>query len=283
MSVEEPIDLRGLTVAERYVDMGRSEQALAALDRLGPDVARSAPACSLRVSAHLIGEDYDAAAQAAREGLADHPQEAWLLYGLSVAEEERGDLAEAERAILAALGSDPDDALLLCQYADLVMRAGQHEKAERLLTRAGEAEPESIRVLQGRLQLAYLRYDTREADRLGRALLAAEPDDLQGHAMLGALALDGGRAREAAERFSVLARADPTDDRVADLARAARRESGLHRLPSRLVTRFGVAGTWVVGVGTIIALRAAGLETAAAVATVIWLAFVVMTWVFHES
>ncbi len=216
---------------------------------------------------------------AARDGLAEHPDSPHLLFQLSVAEEARDDLAESERAILAALAIEPDDADFLCQYADLTMRAGQMEKAERLLARAGAAEPGARRVLQGRVQLAYLRRDDREAERLSRELLAADPEAMAGHAMLGAVALDGGRAREAAERFGEVVRADPANQAAADAARLAKRDSSWHRLPSRLVTRFGVAGTWVAGVGTIFGLRAFGFETAAGIATVVWLVFCVSTWV----
>ncbi len=282
MSAEERSAEQSLALAGRYVDMGRGEDALGVLARLDADSAREEWAHLLRVSALLLEEDHDAAAVAARDGLAEHPDSSHLLFQLSVAEEARDDLAESERAILAALAIEPDDADFLCQYADLTMRAGQLEKAERLLARAGAAEPGSQRVLRGRVQLAYLRNDDREAERLSRELLASDPEAMAGHAMLGAVALDGGRAREAAERFGAVVRADPSNHAAAEAARLAKRESRWRRLPSRLVTRFGVAGTWVAGVGTIFGLRALGFDTAAGIATVVWLVFCVSTWIFRE-
>lgn len=282
MSAEERSAEHALALAGRYVDMGRGAAALEALARLDADDAALEWAHILRVSALLLEEDHDAAARAARDGLAEHPDSPELLFQLSVGEEERGDLAESERAILAALAIEPDRAHFLCQYADLVMRAGQMEKAERLLQRAGASEPGSAMVLQGRQRLAYLRHDDREAERLSRELLAADPDSPAGHAMLGVVALQDGRAREASERFGEVVRSEPTNHPAADAARVAKRESQWRRLPSRLVTRFGVAGTWVVGVGTIFGLRALGLDAAAGVAAIVWLAFCVSSWVWRE-
>lgn len=282
MSAEERSAEQSLALAGRYVDMGRGEDALEVLARLDADAAGEEWAHLLRVSALLLEEDHDAAAVAARDGLAEHPESSHLLFQLSVAEEARDDLAESERAILAALAIEPDHADFLCQYADLTMRAGQMEKAERLLARAGAAEPGSQRALQGRVQLAYLRHDNREAERLSRELLASDTEATAGHAILGAVALDGGRAREAADRFGEVVRADPANHAAADAARVAKRESSWRRLPSRLVTRFGVAGTWVAAVGTILGLRALGFETAAGIATVVWIVFCISTWVFRE-
>lgn len=282
MSGHERSADQSLALAARYVEMGRGDDALAVLARLDAEAAGEEWAHLLRVSALLVDEDADAAAAAARDGLAEHPDSAGLLLQLSLAEEERGDLAESERAILAALAMAPDDADSLCQYADLTMRAGQLEKAGRLLARAGAAEPDSQRVLRARAQLAHLRHDDREAERLSRELLADDPDATSGHVMLGLTALQKGRAREASARFAEVARADPSNHAAADAARMAKREAHWRRLPSRLVTRYGVAGTWVVGVGTIFGLRALGLATAAGVATVVWIAFCVASWVWRE-
>lgn len=279
---EQTTSVNVLALAARYVEMRRGDAALEALARLDADDATSEWACVLRVSAHLIEERGDAAAAAARDGLRDHPDSSSLLYQLSVAEEQREDLAESERAILAALAIEPDRADFLTQYADLTMRAGQMDKAERLLARAGAADPDSLVVLQGRQRLAYLRSDDKQAERLSRELLAADPDNAAGHAMLGVVALQGGRAREASERFGEVVRGDPTNHGAADVARMAKRMTNPLRWPSRVVTRFGVAGTWVVAVGTIFGLRAAGLDTAAAVASVTWLLFCVTSWIFHE-
>ncbi len=204
------------------------------------------------------------------------------MYQLSVAEEQRGELGESERAILAALAVEPDRADFLTQYADLVMRAGQMDKAERLLARAGAADPDDLVVIQGRQRLAYLRGDKREAERLSRELLAVDPDHAGGHAMLGILALQGGRARDASRRFGEVVRGDPANHEMADVARMAKRESNPLRWPSRVVTRFGAAGTWVVAVGTIVGLRAAGLDVAAGIATIAWIAFCACSWIFHE-
>ena len=101
----------------------------------------------LRGAAHLGLEDNDRAADAAREGLVDEPDDADLLYLLSIAEKQREELAAAEHAILAALALEPSNPELLAQYADVLLRAGQLDKAERVLGHAANAGPDSAPVL----------------------------------------------------------------------------------------------------------------------------------------
>ena len=128
-----------LTVAARYVEIGRPELALQTLAGLDGDTAAHPYALLLRGRALCEMERFDDAAQAARDGLPDAPADIALLYLLSVAEEGRGDLAAAEAAILAALAEESDDAVLLCQYARVLMHGGALDKAERVLDKADAA------------------------------------------------------------------------------------------------------------------------------------------------
>lgn len=268
-----------LATARRFIEIGRPERALEALSALEPEVASSREAMWLRGAAHLGLGDNDRAAESAREGLVDEPDDVDLLYLLSIAEKQREDLAAAEHAILAALAVEPANPELLAQYADVLLRAGQLDKAERVLGHATNAGPDSAPVLQTRIMLAYLRHDDRRAEHLTHELLARDPESLSGQTLLGGFEWQRGDARRASQRFAEVVRADPTDSQVAGWARTSRRMSNPLLWPTRFVTRYGAARTWVAAVATIFGLRALGLDTAALIATGIWVVFCVVSWI----
>lgn len=268
-----------LAAAERYVEVGQPERALEVLADLDSDTAVSPRAQVLRAFALYGAERFREAADVARDGLEDDPDSVELLFALSLAREQLGDLGEAERTVLAALALVPEDVQLLCQYASVLMRGGQLEKAERLLDEAAAREPESPDVLQERLSLAYLRADDRQVRALTQQLLALDPESVQGHRMLGVLAFNRGDAAEAAERFAEGVRHDPSNERWADDAREARSMTSFLYWPARLIGRFGVAQTWIAAIVIIYGLRSAGFGTAASVAGFTWLGICIWSWI----
>lgn len=268
-----------LAAAQRYIQIGRPEQALDSLAELTSDAAMSDRATLLRGYALLGAERNDDAAEVAGEGLENAPHDPALLYLLSLAEQARRNLPAAERAILAALAERPDDHELLSQYADVVMEAGQLDKAEKLLDAAAEVDPESPDVRARRLTLAYLRHDRKAVERLTGEMLAEDPESVAAHRMLGVLDFERARTSAAAARFAEAVRLDPTHDGTADLARTSRRLSHVAYAPTRIINRYGVGLTWAAGVGTIFGLRAAGLTTAAGIAAVVWIVFCVWSWI----
>ena len=269
-----------LEAARRYIEIGRPRQALESLASLDSASADSLDARRLRGFAFYGLEDFDRAAEAARDALEDAPDSIELLYLLSLAEEQRGQLGEAEAAILAALELDPDDVQLLCQYADVLMRAGALDKAERVLGAAAASDPDSMDVLEGRISLAYLRGNDREAKRLSEELLSIDPESVHGQRVLGVFDFNRGRAGSAAERFAEAVRADPTDERYAADAREARRMARNPLWwPSLFFARVGVVGSWVGAMVIIFGLRSAGLGTASTIAALTWLAICIWSWV----
>jgi tetratricopeptide (TPR) repeat protein len=269
-----------LQTARRYIEIGRPQEALAQLATLDAETATGSEARRLRGFAFLGIEDFDRAAEEAGDGLRDDPGAVDLLFLLSVAEERRGRLAQAEAAILSALEQDADDPELLCQYADVLMRGGQLDKAGRVLDVAASSDPDSPDVLAARQSLAYLRGDNREAKRLSEELLAIDPESIRAHRMLGVFDLNHGRAAAAAQRFGEAVRQDPTDERYAADAREAR-AMATNPLwwPSLFFARFGVVGSWVGAMAVIFGLRAAGMTTAAGIAAIAWFVLCVWSWV----
>lgn len=217
------------------------------------------------------------AADTARAALARFPDDPDFLRLLAVAEARRDQLADAEDAILAALEIEPDDPDLLVTYADVLTRGVQLDKARAVLDRAAEIAPDSTTVLRVRLNLAYAGCRDDEARALAAELLAHDPDDYQGHIMLGALDLDRMRLGDARERIGSAARQDPEATR--DVAQALRYVQSPLMWPMWPLQRFGPGPTWAAAVATIFGLGAAGLETAQAVAVVVWLALCAYSWV----
>lgn len=268
-----------LGAAERMIEIGRPERALDILADLDGDTASSSRARELRGWALFGLERWDDVVEVAADALAEDPQDVHFLYLLSLAHEQRHDLAEAERAILAALGQDPDSPELLCQYADITMHGGQLDKAEKLLGRAAAVSPDSPAVLDSRITLAYLRGRRKEAEALTRELLERDPESLRGHRMLGVLSLDRGKPRIAEERFAEAVRGDPTHAPTAGAARAARELSRPWWWPLQIFERLGVAGSWIGAMVIIFGLRAAGMTAAAGIAVIVWFALCAYSWI----
>ncbi len=270
--------MSSLELVEHLLGVGRPQDALRELERLGPDEAGTIIALYLRGYAHLNTGQADAAVHDAQAGLQAAPDDIALLYLLSVAQTERGDLAAAEAAILSALGYAADDADLLTQYARILMRAGELEKAGRVLATARASAPGSQDVLRCHIDLAYLRGDTAEAEGLTHLLLAEDAESARGHQMLGAIALERGDLPAAEQRLGEAVRLEPVHDEVADTARAARILQRPYYWPVRFFNRFGAAPTWVAAICLIVGLRAAGLELAAGLFGTTWLIVCAWSW-----
>jgi tetratricopeptide (TPR) repeat protein len=271
-------EAHAVEVAHRLLEVGRPQQALDVLSGAGGSDFEDPFFWWLQAIARLDLDEPALAAEAAREGLRQAPEQIPLLDVLSVAETRLGRLAEAEEAILAALKIDSQAPQLLLSYAHVVARGGQFDKAERLIDRAAELDPTDPGVTRMRSFVSYLR--GRGSDAISRAeeLLAEDAEDVHAHRLRGAALVEKGHLRGAARSFSAAVREDPTDHKLADTTRRVR--ATLHPLlwPIWPIYRFGVIGTWIAAVGTIFALRAAGLDAAAAVATIVWIVFVIYSW-----
>ena len=269
-----------LEAARRYIEIGRPQQALESLSGLDGETATTIDARRLRGYAFLGIQRFDRAALEARDALEDDPADIASLYLLSIAEEHRDRLPEAEAAILAALEQEPDDVELLCQYAGVLMRGGVLGKAERVLDAAEGSDPDSVDVLGARQALAYLRGRDREAKRLSQELLARDPESIRAHRLLGVFEFNRGRAGAAATRFGEAVRQNPTSEEYASDARAARAMARNPLWwPTLFFMRTGVVGSWLIAIGVIVGLGMLGLETAAGVALVVWIALCVWSWV----
>jgi tetratricopeptide (TPR) repeat protein len=274
-----PGEEQALEVAHRLLEVGRPQQALDVLSGAGGPDFEDPFFWWLQAIARLDLNEPTLAAEAAREGLRRAPEQIALLDVLSVAETKLGRLAEAEEAILAALDIEPQAPRLLLTYAHVVARGGQFDKAERLIDKAAELDPSDPDVTRMRSFVSYLRGRDSDAVSHAEELLAEDAEDVGAHRLRGAALVEKGHLRGAAQSFSAAVREDPTDHKLADATRKV--SATLHPLlwPTWPLYRFGVIGTWIAAVGTIFALRAAGLDAAATVATIVWIVFVIYSWI----
>jgi cytochrome c-type biogenesis protein CcmH/NrfG len=268
-----------IAAARRYVEVGQPERALETLATLDADAARTSTAISLRGYAHLACDRPARSAEVARDGLAEDPHELSLLLLLSLSEEQLGNLGRAEAAILAALEVAPEDPQLLCQYADVLMHGRQLDKAERILGVVASVDPDSPDLLGSRINLAYLRHDRKRVEALSRELLAYDPESIRAHRMLGAVALERGRADFAAERFGEAVRGAPEIESSAELARHSRTLTHPFYWPLLFFDRVGAGASWIGAMALIFGTRAAGLGAVAGFMTLGWIVLCVWSWI----
>src|SRR5215210_709887 len=156
--------VNNLALARHYLQIDQPARALEVLERRQNDL-HDPDYWLLRASALVDVDRHDDAITAAARGLDLDPDDGALLRVNAMAQTGVGDVAAAERSLLAALRLDPEDPALLSQYALLVARAGQLEKARRLLEEAERLEPLAPAVTYARGVVAYLSGDDDEATR----------------------------------------------------------------------------------------------------------------------
>lgn len=264
-------------LAQHYVDVGQPQRALDALRAADERALEDTDFWRLRGWALHDLESFDEASDTAREGLKRDPHSFALLHLLAVTEAELDNLAEAERALLAALELDPENPYLLGTYARLLARGGQLDKAERVAAEAARSSPDDPAVAQLRGLLAFLRGRNRDAERFSEEALAYDPEDAAAHALRGA-SIAHRDLRGARRAYETAIRDDPSDRYIGEAVRQTRIATHPLMWPMLLIHRLGVAGSWVAAMVTIFGLRGLGYDTAAGVATAVWLALVAYSW-----
>jgi len=267
-----------LALARHYVRVQRPERALEALARPGAEVD-DPEFHELRGRALYELERYEDAKRAAQVGLAIDPHDITLLGVLCDCERELGDLAEAERALVAALDLAPSSPQLLCAYAHLCARGGQFKDAERLVAEAGAIDPRAVAVLQTRVWLAYLRGDGETTESAARTLLAAEPENALGLTAIGHRLATRGDARESQRHYELAAQAHTADADIVAAARAARIESHWLLKPLWPFRRFGAGRLWLAWIALLVLSGALNAPWLAIAAALMYIPLVIYSWI----
>jgi len=272
------MDEATLTLAQHYLDIDQPSRALTTLESGRVDVS-DAEFWRLRTAALYELDRYVEARAAAASGLAIEPDDIELLVLHGLANSHLGDMAAAERSLLAALRLEPENVWLLAEYALLVARAGQLEKARQLIDEAARIDPLSERVTTVRGVLAYLAGDDARAAAHAEELLAADPEARGAHLLRGAALSQRGRSRDARRHFETVARYDPGDADVVDMARHSRYATHPLLLPLVPVARWGQGRVWLAGIALIALARATGSDAVMLAVGAAWVLYVVYTWV----
>jgi predicted Zn-dependent protease len=264
---------RALLLANRPQDALTEMAGLPASDAIGAEAA------TLRGYALIRLERYPEAAESARAGLQAGGPDPDLLRMLGRAEQEMGNLAVAERALLDGLALAPQDPDLLCAYARLCLGDNQAGKAAQLVDRAAAVAPHAPVVYATRVQVAYANGDDKAAQRISREYVAEYPEDPAAHALLGSTSAARGQIGPAYAGLRQAAAAAPGEQAYAESALEMRIAKHPLMAPIRPILRFGPLKTWVVAIVVIYGLRALGLPGLSAIAAALWLLLCVYSWV----
>ena len=221
----------------------------------------------------------DDALNAAASGLRIDPENTLLLDLVARCHANRGDLVEAEQAILAALRVDPEDADLLALYALIVAKAGQIDKAKKLVAQARRIEPENASALRLEASIAVARGEDREALLRSQEMLAINPEDSHAHLLAGEVLHDRGDVDEAAEYLRTAVVSNPRDSVAAEIARENLVWRHPLMWPLRPLHRFGPAKVWIAGIVLLFLARSTKNTTLMLVAGLTWLAYVLYSWI----
>lgn len=153
----------------------------------------------------------DEALAAAREAVAQQPQDAQAHRMLAAALRLAGEMPASLEAIDKAIALDPENADLHLERAAALMRNRQLDEAEQALARSSGLDPNLFFAYTLQAQLALARGDLEEAERLTRTAARIVPDHPQLAALEGTLALRRGNTDRALSILTAAARRDPDE------------------------------------------------------------------------
>ncbi len=269
-----------LAVAQRYLEVGKADAALLALDRCPEQGLATTEYWWLRGVALLDSQRYDEAAVVIENGLDLDPGDVDLLSLLAKARFRLGSLRSAETVILRALEIAPEWPGYLCQYAEIVAVAGQVDKAEKLLDRAASIDPEFAGLDRVRFMIGDIRGDGDSTVGHLTDLLEADPEDAGALALLAEKRLGEGRPAEAAE---YLRRAVELEPEFAIGAEKQIREVLLRGhwflRPLAPIYKYGPMAVWMGALGAMWIFYALGYLEIAVVIGAVYFLYCVYSWV----
>jgi tetratricopeptide (TPR) repeat protein len=212
---------RALLVADRWLETGKPDRALAALDQLGDRAAESASAYGIRAGALLRLGRPDLAAQAAGAGLRLDPEDVNLLWFLAHAQEDLGDRVAAEATYVHLRALHPTNAVVCMGYARLLAALKREPQARFLLEEAARLDPDAPGLTVARASVAHLSGRHDETVAWARQAVADDPGDPRGHALLGAAQLGLRQYGDAAGPLARAAALKPSDQLYTTLARGS--------------------------------------------------------------
>jgi tetratricopeptide (TPR) repeat protein len=161
-------------LAEALMNLGKTQDALAAADRAKTLAEKSALPVAERYQVHaivaLVKEDNETAAQSYGELAKLYPDDPDVQMSLGRANEELGKLPEALNAFQQVVRAQPQYGAALLSLGRVQVKSGRPEEAIRslqdaLATKQFDAEPEALGMIHSVIGVAY-----RETGKLDRSL-----------------------------------------------------------------------------------------------------------------
>lgn len=203
------------------------------------------------------------------------------LYASLLEDEKR--FTEAERLRIDLLREYPREPSYYAAYAHLMLRTLNVEKARRLAEEGLRLEPEHPGCLYA-LALANLIVGRGRAENAQLATLVREHPEAMRTAIALIIALqDRGDTRGALRIAQELLRSEPDSPEILRLVRELKAVAHWSLLPLYPMIKWGWAGwigVWVIGVFGLRALSQVAPASVVAVATAVWLGYIVYSWVW---
>ena len=268
-----------LLAADNMLDIDRPQKALDILGELGNKYFDHSFYWLLTGHSNFLLRNYEQAERAAKEGLALDANNHQLLFLMSKLENEKGDGVSAEKYILEALKIFPERVIYLVYYAMLLTRVGQVDKAKKVIARARQYEPdhEGIPYVEG--LIAYLEGDDKGATAYIDQAIQDNPEDEAAYSVKGSLLLRQGKTGEGIANLRRAASMNPSDDDLVNSARSVDPMRHWSMLPMRPVYRWGPGRIWLAAIAIIFGLRALGFEQIVFPVAMVYLVWVVYTWI----
>jgi hypothetical protein len=127
--------------------------------------------------------------------------------------------------------------------------------------------------------IAYMAGDDKAAKEIGAGALAGAPEDAGLHALMGSYLLQGGDFERATKHHLTTASINPEHEDARALGRQAKLIRHPLMRPLWLAEKFGPGKIWIAFLVLVFGLRGAGLEEAAGITGLVYLAFVMYSWV----
>jgi len=224
-------------------------------------------------------DDYSAADEYLQKALAlgYNPEPIYEIYGDLYT--EQGEWIKAEQAYLDVLRLNPNDARVHAAYAYLLKKIGHPEKADRLMQMALQIDPEEPGVVRYRHLFGLANDDRLEQIRALEQYMQVADNELSKEVQLGLNSLFRNKTKAARVHFRNAYLMDPTNFQLAEVLNDLDQVRHLMLLPVRAIQRMGgPAVFWVVGIGSIYGTRALGWDQATYVVLIVYITWVVYSW-----
>jgi tetratricopeptide (TPR) repeat protein len=137
----EPKDLRHLTAAHGYLDLGMFPDTEAELDLINPDVRHLPEVLSVRLEIYLRQENWERVLGIAARLIQNDPQEPQWSISYAYATRRAQTLEEAKAILLEAIGRHPREPMIPYNLACYECQLGNLESAKLYLEQAIKMNP----------------------------------------------------------------------------------------------------------------------------------------------